>query len=95
MMGAQAMGDVKLPEPLIRLPVHFAAQWTTAFNCAHREPHKNVILEGRAVIALEEAIRAAGERLVLREMELADLIGYPGPDACGLSLDEYAATLKA
>lgn len=34
------------------LPLHQAAQWNMAVQCAEREPHKQVVLEGRTVLAV-------------------------------------------
>jgi Asp-tRNA(Asn)/Glu-tRNA(Gln) amidotransferase B subunit len=41
------------------------------------------------------AIQQERAKWVLSEMELADALGYPGPDSSGLSLLEFAAAIRA
>lgn len=43
--------------PLIRLPVYHAATLQNAILCAESEPHKDVILPGKTLLALAYALR--------------------------------------
>lgn len=44
--------------PAVTLPLYQAAQWNMAVQCAEREPHKQVVLEGRTVLAVHAKLTA-------------------------------------
>lgn len=57
--GAASTDPVPSLESAVKLSLHQAAQWNTAVACAEREPHKPVVLEGRTVLAVHEALTRA------------------------------------
>lgn len=67
-----------LPEPAFRLPLPQAAQWQHALIAAEREPFGTVSLDGRTVLAVHDAIRAAvmleRERCAKLCRELASMV---------------------
>jgi hypothetical protein len=78
--GVEPSDPVPSLESSVKLPLHQAVQWNGAVQCAEREPHKPVVLDGRTVLAVHAKL-TAGVLVPDHQTVSQDTPMDPGKDA--------------
>jgi rhamnose utilization protein RhaD (predicted bifunctional aldolase and dehydrogenase) len=86
---------LKLAENWIRADADRRAAKTAPSDHEPEGADLAAYLRGAFAEYARAAIQQERAKWVLSEMELADALGYPGPDSSGLSLLEFAAAIRA